>query len=230
MSASSLRPEIDFFSLSDVDTGQEKMLAHVLKNSAKGNVDSVIKAIDDYCWTTSWMMNVGDRKGLILEEAIRKRQPKTVLELGTFCGYSSLRIVSQLPGDARFITIEMNPLSAAIAAQLHEHAGVTSRITCIVGSTDNVIPTLSEQFAIQSFDLIFIDHWKEVYLRDLQLLEQMKLIASGTVVVADNVITPGAPDYLAYIRNNPNYESIFHEAMLEYTDTHKDGVEISIRK
>ncbi|CAM4953962.1 unnamed protein product [Rotaria socialis] len=124
----------------------------------------------------------------------------------------------------------MNPLSAAIAAQLHEHAGVTSRITCIVGSTDNVIPTLSEQFAIQSFDLIFIDHWKEVYLRDLQLLEQMKLIVSGTVVVADNVITPGAPDYLAYIRNNPNYESIFHEAMLEYTDTHKDGVEISIRK
>lgn len=98
----------------------------------------------------------------------------------------------------------MNPVSAAVATQLHEHAGVTSRITCVVGSTDNVISMLSERFGIQSFDL-----------RDLRLLEQMKLIVSRTVVVANNVITPGAPNYLDYIRNNPNYRSIFHEAMLE---------------
>ena len=59
-------------------------------------------------WTQQWLMNVGDRKGLILDEAIRTRQPKTVLELGivsslflsssgTFLGYSSLRMAAQPP-------------------------------------------------------------------------------------------------------------------------------------
>jgi len=62
------------------------------------------------------------------------------------------------------------------------------------------------------------------------MLEEAGLIKSGTMIVADNVITPGAPDYLEYVRNNPNYTTTTHEATLEYRNDVPDAVEISIRK
>jgi len=62
------------------------------------------------------------------------------------------------------------------------------------------------------------------------MLENLGLIKSGTMIVADNVIYPGAPDYLDYIRNNPKYQTQTHDAKLEYRDNIYDGIEISIRK
>ncbi len=145
-------------------------------------------------------------------------------------GYSSLRIVSQLSPDALFITIEADSYSAEIARSIHEYAGVADRIKIINGYTQNVIPHLTKAYNIDSFDLIFIDHYKDVYVRDFKILEQVGLIKSGTMIVADNVINPGAPDYLEYVRNNPNYTTTFHEGTLEYREDVKDGIEISIRK
>ena len=153
-----------------------------------------------------------------------------VLCLGTFIGYSSLRIVAQLPKDAVFITIEADIQSASIARSIHEYAGVADRIKVVNGYTDNVIPRLREDFNVESFDLIFIDHYDEVYLRDLKILEGLDLIKSGTMIVADNVITPGAPDYLEYVRNNRNYTSTLYEENIEYSEDVRDGVEVSIRK
>jgi catechol O-methyltransferase len=67
-------------------------------------------------------------------------------------------------------------------------------------------------------------------LRDLKMLEEVGLIKSGTVIVADNVVIPGALDYLEYIRNNPNYTTTLHEENLQYNENLVDGIEISIRK
>ncbi len=149
---------------------------------------------------------------------------------GTFIGYSSLRIVAQLPKDALFITIEGDTQSAQIARSIHKFAGVADRTTIINDYTENVIPHLSADFHIDAFDLIFIDHFKDLYLRDLKTLEEVGLIKSGTMIVADNVIKPGAPDYLEYIRNNPNYITTCYEEYLEYREDLIDGIEISIRK
>ncbi len=62
------------------------------------------------------------------------------------------------------------------------------------------------------------------------MLEEVGLIKSGTMIVADNIINPGAPDYLEYVQNNPNYTTEMHEAMLEYKENTRDAVAISIRK
>jgi len=74
---------------------------------------------------------------------------------GTFLGYSSLRMASQLPDDVRIITIEINAESAETARRIHEHAGVANRIHIVLGQTNQVIPRLSQQFNIDSFDFIF---------------------------------------------------------------------------
>ena len=136
----------------------------------------------------------------------------------------------QLSPDAHIFSIEADPQSSAIAHRIHQYAGATDRVTILDGYTEEIIPQLKHICGVNSFDLIFIDHHKVVYLRDLKLLEDYGLIQPGTVIVADNVIYPGAPDYLEYIRGNPNYTTTFHEAKLEYDEDTRDGVEVSIRK
>jgi catechol O-methyltransferase len=152
-----------------------------------------------------------------------------ILFSGTFLGYSSLRMAAQTAENVLIVTIESNPESAKIAQRIHEHAGVAHRIRIVIDASDKAIPELSKLFNIDSFDLIFIDHHKNAYLRDLKLLEQVDLIKSGTVIVADNVIVPGAPDYLKYIRNSPNYTSQLHKSKVEYSNYIPDGVEVSVR-
>jgi len=215
----------------------KKMLAsrvdlknYVLENAQQNSLQNIIDTIDKFGWTKQWLMNIGDRKGQILDQAVQTRKPKSVLELGTFLGYSSLRIVNQLPKDALFVTIEADSLSAEIARSLHEYAGVGDRIKIINGYTENVLPRLKQDFHVKSFDFIFMDHFGSIYLRDLKMLEELGLITSGTMIVADNVIMPGAPDYLAYVRNSPNYTTTLHEENIEYSEDVRDGVEVSIRK
>jgi len=58
------------------------LLNYVLERTRPGDINGIINAIDQYGWTQQWLMNIGDRKGGILDNAIRKRKPRTVLELG----------------------------------------------------------------------------------------------------------------------------------------------------
>lgn len=140
-----------------------------------------------------------------------------------------MRMIDQLPKDALLVTIDFDSQSAEIARALHQYAGVTDRIHIVNNSTEQVIPHLSETFNIDSLDLIFIDHAKDFYLRDLKLLEEAGLIRSGTTIVADNVIIPGAPDYLEYVRNNPNYRTTLYKEYFEYDNELIDGIEVSTR-
>lgn len=47
---------------------------------------------------------------------------------------------------------------------------------------------------------MFLDHYKPLYVSDLQLCETLGLISEGSVMAADNVIKPGNPPYLKYVR------------------------------
>lgn len=51
----------------------------------------------------------------------------------------------------------------------------------------------------------------------------------GSVVIADNIIMPGAPGYLEYVRDHPKFTSKLRESHLEYREDVKDGLEISTR-
>ena len=59
-----------------------KLREFVLTNARRGSIQNIIDTIDYFGWTKQWLMNVGDRKGELLDQAVRTRKPKTVLELG----------------------------------------------------------------------------------------------------------------------------------------------------
>jgi len=78
------------------------------------------------------------------------------------------------------------------------------------------------------FDLVFLDHGKDLYTVDLQRLEERALLRTGTAVVADNVGEVfGATTYLEYVRGCGRYDSEHRPATIEYS-TIPDAVEISV--
>jgi hypothetical protein len=90
--------------------------------------------IDEFCLNRSVMINVGDEKGEILDRAVRRASPHLLLELGTYCGYSALRMARVMPADARLCSIEFSRANAAIARRIWDHAGIGDRLTVVVGT------------------------------------------------------------------------------------------------
>lgn len=66
--------------------------------------------------------------GCILDSVVSEVNPATVLELGTYCGYSTVRIAMLLPPDAKLITLEFNPDFAVIARQVIAWAGQEEKV------------------------------------------------------------------------------------------------------
>ena len=91
-----------------------------------------------------------------------------------------------------------------------------------IGKSSDLITKLDEQF-----DFVFIDHWKDLYLKDLQLLESLGLLKKGAWIFADNVVLFNLEDYLNYVRTSSNYSSQFVPTFREYSKSHPDGIEIS---
>ncbi|KAA0714353.1 Catechol O-methyltransferase [Triplophysa tibetana] len=163
----------------------------------------------------------------ILDSVVSEVNPSTALELGTYCGYSTVRIARLLSPGSKLITVEFNPAYAAIARQIIAHAGLQNKVTLVEGGSGDLIPKIKKQFGITSLDFVFLDHWKDRYLPDIKLLEDCGLLKKGSVLLADNVICPGTPEYLEYVRNSPRYKSQYFKSYLEYTKA-EDGLEKSV--
>jgi len=204
-----------------------RLINYVFEHATEGDPESVVRTIDEFAHNKHWMMNVGDRKGSILDEEVKKHAPKVMLEFGAYCGYSAVRIARLLPEDAKLYSIEYNPHYAAIATKIIEHAGLQHKVKVIVGTVEEKLGTLKAKYGVEKVDMIFIDHWKIFYLPDIKRVEAAKLLRKGTVVVADNIITPGAPDYLKYVQTSPNYETTVHNTTLEYSHF-PDAVAVSL--
>lgn len=204
--------------------GREQALAgHVLASTARGDLDAVISAIDQFAYQQAFLINVGDEKGEILDAAVRAARPSRLLELGTYCGYSGLRIARIMPAGAHLWSIEQDSRNAAVATQIWRHAGVGDRVSCVVGALGDDGRTLDRLagehgFATASLDFVFIDHTKDQYLPDLHRVLDRGWLRAGSVVVADNVEVPGAPAYRAYLREREciDWRTTEHPTHLEY--------------
>jgi catechol O-methyltransferase len=213
------------------DGREEAMADYVLANARQGDPEDVIRAIDEFCMNRSVMINVGDEKGEILDRVVRRASPRLLLELGTYCGYSALRMAGVMPAGARLCSIEFSPANAAIARRIWDHAGIGDQLTVVVGTLGDDGSTIDRLrtehgFGEGSVDFVFIDHDKAAYLPDLQCILSERWLHPGSIVVADNVRFPGAPEYRGYLnaQQGKTWRTIEHDTHVEYQSLIKDLV------
>ena len=87
-------------------------------------------------------------------------------------------------------------------------AGLSDIVKVIVGPSDASIKRLHSAGDLKHIDLMFLDHYKPAYTSDLKLCEELRLIKPGSVLAADNVIYPGNPPYLEYVRSSVEQKRI----------------------
>ena len=212
------------------DGREAAAVEYVLEYARAGDVDDVLATIDQFAYEKSILINVGDEKGALLDAAVRRAGPALALELGTYCGYSALRIARAAPA-AKVYSVELAEANAVNARQIWAHAGVADRVTCVVGTIGDGGRTLDalaneHGFTAGAVDFVFIDHDKSAYLTDLLSILDRGWLHPGSIVVADNIKVPGAPKYREYMRRQQGklWNTIEHKAHLEYQSFFRDLV------
>ncbi|XP_035634989.1 transmembrane O-methyltransferase homolog isoform X1 [Oncorhynchus keta] len=212
----------------DCTTGlsrEERAFQYVLTHAIPGDPESILETFDLWCSKVEFISNIGPKKGKIMDRMLSEHSPLTVLELGSHCGYSTVRIARALPLGARLYSVEMDAINAAIAEKIIRLAGFDDdTVELIVSPSDEVIPRLRADYGLERLDFVFMDHWKKCYRPDLQALEGSGLLGKGSVVLADNVLFPGAPNFLRHVRKSGLYEWKIHRATLEYSKGIRDGM------
>lgn len=126
----------------------------------------------------------GNLQGRFLEMISHMINPKVILEIGTYTGYSAICLAKGLSDDGVIHTIEINPELNSFAKKYFNKSGLKYKIQQHVGSALEIIPQLNEVF-----DLVFIDADKENYLNYYKLVfDQVK---SGGFILADNALWDG---------------------------------------
>jgi catechol O-methyltransferase len=214
-----------------IGDGREAAAAdYVVANARQGDIDDVIAKVDQFAYEESFLINIGDEKGELLDAAVRRANPGLALELGTYCGYSSLRIARAAPS-VKVFSVELAEANADVARRIWAHAGVDDRVTCVVGTIGDggrILGALAAEhgFAAGKLDFLFIDHDKGAYLPDLQSILDRGWLHQGSIVVADNILIPGSPKYRAYMREHQRklFETIEHKTHGEYQTLMPDVV------
>jgi caffeoyl-CoA O-methyltransferase len=129
-------------------------------------------------------MLTGEIEGRFLEFLVFLAQPRSVLEIGTYSGYSALSMAQALPDGARIVTCELDPERVAFAERHIADAGYADRIEVRQGPALETVEGLDGPF-----DLVFIDADKPGYRAYYEAVLP-KLSERGLIVV-DNVLWSG---------------------------------------
>jgi catechol O-methyltransferase len=202
----------------------ERARRFVEEHARAGDPDDVLRALDRFAREVRFLMSVGPEKGPLMAELLDPLPAGArVLELGAYCGYSAILIAQHLGPQGRLVSVENDPVAVEVARANVAHAGLADRVQVVEGASTEVIPSLTGPF-----DLVFLDHWKDLYATDLKRIEACGLLRPGSTVVADNVGEVfGAAKYLDYVRGCGRYDSQHRPATIEYSAI-PDAVEISI--
>ena len=171
----------------------------------RGSPSKILAAIDTFAQSVTGLINVGEAKGAIVTSLIAQHKPASMLELGGYVGYSAIMFGSALKqaGGKKYYSVEKSPLFAAVATSLLDLAGLRDTVRVVVGTGAEGIQRLVDEGVLRSeekLEMMFLDHHKPSYTADLKLCERLGLVGAGTVLVADNMILPGNPPYVEWVR------------------------------
>ncbi len=134
-------------------------------------------------------INVAPNQGKLLHLLATIRGARSILEIGTLAGYSTIWLARALPPGGRVVTLELDPRHADVARANFAIAGLSDAIDLRVGRALDTLPQLAAEKAAP-FDLTFIDADK-VNIPEY-FAWALRLSHIGSVIVVDNVVREGA--------------------------------------
>ena len=134
-------------------------------------------------------MAVSPSQGKLLYVLARMNNVRSILEIGTLGGYSTIWLARALPADGKLITLEIDPAHAKVARSNIERAGFGAKVDVRLGKAIESLPKIYEE-GVGPFDLVFIDADK-VSTPDY-LTWAFRLTKPGSVIIIDNVVRNGA--------------------------------------
>ena len=132
---------------------------------------------------------VSPNQGKLLHLLARVQGARTILELGTLGGYSTIWLARALPVEGRMITLETNQQYAEVASANLANAGLADVVEVLVGPAFDTLAQLATEDR-GPFDLIFIDADKQNNPGYFEWA--LKLSRRGSLIVTDNVVRGGA--------------------------------------
>jgi predicted O-methyltransferase YrrM len=133
--------------------------------------------------------NVSPSQGKLLFLLARIQGARTILEIGTLGGYSTIWLARALPADGHLVTLEADPKHAQVAHSNIVRAGLSDVVELRLGQALNTLPQLAAE-GRGPFDLIFIDADKPNNPDYFKWA--LKLSRRGSLIIADNVVRNGA--------------------------------------
>ena len=153
------------------------------------------------------LLEVGPEGAQVLSLIARAMRRPRILEIGTSYGYSTLWLAEAAKATGgKVITLDVADYKQAYAAEALERAGLREVVELRTGDALQIIPALDD-----GVDLVFVDHWKDLYVPALDLFYPK--LAPGAVIVADNMLRPAydrtnALTYRRAVRAKPKMTSI----------------------
>jgi predicted O-methyltransferase YrrM len=126
----------------------------------------------------------GHLQGKMLELFTKMLNPKTILEIGTYTGYSGICMARGLSKEGKLITLDINDELEKMVRGFFEESGLADQIDYRLGNALEIIPELAGPF-----DLVFIDADKFNYDKYFDLV--IDKVSSGGIIMADNVLWSG---------------------------------------
>ena len=129
-------------------------------------------------------MASGHLQGRLLKMLVQMVQPKNVLEVGTFSGYSALCLAEGLPSDGHLYTFEINDEMEDFTRPWIEGSPYTDKISFIIGDANEKATELGV-----TFDMAFVDGDKRTYVETYEMV--LSLLRPGGYILADNTLWDG---------------------------------------
>lgn len=126
----------------------------------------------------------GHFQGRVLSMLSKLLNPKNVLEIGTYTGYSALCLAEGIQPKGQLHTIDTNEELYDLQRRYFDKSGFGNQIIQYTGNAINIIPKIDK-----TFDLVFIDADKQNYPNYLEII--LPKLKSGSVILSDNVLWTG---------------------------------------
>lgn len=169
-------------------------------------------------------MLCGPVEGKLMEMLSGMIQPKNILEIGAFTGYSAICLARGLKEGGMLDSLELNDELEDLILQAHERAGLSDKITLHIGDAKQTLKTLKEQGKM--YDLVFIDANKREYPAYYELVFDM--VRPGGYILADNVLWDGKV-YQENVPQDAQTQGIFMFNEIVKEDPRVENVIIPLR-